>query len=173
MHKAGSFIKCQHCKSVHVGAGLFTLEGIEANPTIHPRNSVTQFYSKAENYQLVGYSVSNWCGDIDGWKSASGYVFFMGGIAFTWLSKKQLIVMLSTCEAKYVATFWCVCHAIFLRNLLSKMKLKQLDASVIHVNNKSAIELAKNPVNYKRSKRVDARFHFIRDHEKEVWNWCM
>jgi hypothetical protein len=60
-------------------------------------------YSKAEDYKLVGYSDNDWCGDIDDWKSTSGYVFFMGDIVFTWLSKKQPIVTLSMCEAEYVA----------------------------------------------------------------------
>jgi hypothetical protein len=38
MHKAESFIKCRHYKSVHGGTSLFILEGVEANPTVHPRN---------------------------------------------------------------------------------------------------------------------------------------
>jgi hypothetical protein len=76
-------------------------------------------------------------------------------------------VTLSTCEAEYVAASWCVCHAIWLRNLLSKMKLKQLGATVIQVDNKLVIVLAKNPVNHERSKHIDVRFHFIRDHMKE------
>ncbi|GMI79370.1 cysteine-rich RLK (RECEPTOR-like protein kinase) 8 [Hibiscus trionum] len=125
------------------------------------------FYSKAEDYKLVGYSDIDWCRDIDDRKSTSRYVFFMGDTAFTWLLKKQTIVTLSTCEAEYVAASWCVCHAIWLRNLLSKMKLKQLAATVIQVDNKSTIELEKNPVNHERSKHIDVRFHFIRDHVKE------
>ncbi|KAL4297937.1 hypothetical protein GQ457_12G019090 [Hibiscus cannabinus] len=91
----------------------------------------------------------------------------MGDTVFTWLSKKQPIVTLSTCEAEYVASSWYVCHAIWLRNLLSKMMLKQTAVTVIHVDNKSTIELAKNPVNHERSKHIDVRFHFIRDHVKE------
>lgn len=47
------------------------------------------------------------------------------------------------------------------------MELKQRGATVIQVDNKSAIELAKNPVNHERSKHIDVRFHFIRDHVKE------
>ena len=88
----------------------------------------------------------------------------MGNTTFSWLSKKQPIVTLSTCEAEYVATSWYVYHAIWLRNLLSKMELKQLGATVVQVDNKSAIELAKNPMNHERSKHIDVRFHFIRDH---------
>ena len=57
------------------------------------------FYSKTEDYKLVGYSDSDWCGDIDDRKSISGHVFFMGNTTFTWLSKKQPIVTLSTCKA--------------------------------------------------------------------------
>ncbi|KAG8472851.1 hypothetical protein CXB51_034771 [Gossypium anomalum] len=110
---------------------------------------------------------SDWCGDLDDRKSTSGYVFFMGNTAFTWLSKKQPIVTLSTCEAEYVAASWCVCHAIWLRNLLNELEQQQLDATEIRIDNKSAIELAKNPVNHERSKHIDIHFHFIRDHVKE------
>ena len=125
------------------------------------------FYSNSDKYKLVGYSDSDWCGDIDDRKSTSAYVFFMGNTAFTWLSKKQSIVTLSTCEAEYVAASWCFCHAIWLRRLMSKMELEQKDATIIHVDNRSAIELAKNPVNHERSKHIDVRFHFIREHVKE------
>ena len=47
------------------------------------------------------------------------------------------------------------------------MELKQLGATVILVDNKSTIELAKNPVNHERSKHIDVPFHFIRDHVKK------
>lgn len=46
------------------------------------------FYSRNKEYKLVGYSDSDWCGDIDDRKSTSGCVFLMGTTAFTWLSKK-------------------------------------------------------------------------------------
>ncbi|XP_050884631.1 uncharacterized mitochondrial protein AtMg00810-like [Lathyrus oleraceus] len=86
--------------------------------------SLGMFYSNSDKYKLVGYFDSDWCGDIDDRKSTSRYVFFMGNTAFTWLSKKHPIVTLSTCEAEYVAASWCVCHAIWLRRLMSKMELK-------------------------------------------------
>jgi len=65
--------------------------------------SLGLLYTRTDDYRLVGYSDSNWCGDIDDRKSTSGYVFLLGNTAFTWLSKKQPIVTLSTCEAEYVA----------------------------------------------------------------------
>ena len=47
------------------------------------------------------------------------------------------------------------------------MELKQEGPTIIQVDNESAIELAKNPVNHERSKHIDVRFHFIREHVKE------
>jgi hypothetical protein len=47
------------------------------------------------------------------------------------------------------------------------MKYPQLKSTKIGVNNKSAIELAKNSVNHERSKHIDVRFHLIWEHIKD------
>ena len=111
--------------------------------------------------KLVGYSDSDWCKNIDNRKSTS-------------LGTKQHLLGFqrnnrSWHSRRVKLNIWqqCVCHAIWLRNLLSKMELKQLGATMIQVDNKSAIESTKNPVNHERSKHIDVRFHFIRDHVKE------
>ncbi|KAE8679159.1 Zinc ion binding, putative isoform 1 [Hibiscus syriacus] len=121
------------------------------------------FYSASNDYKLVGYSDSDWGGDIDNRRSTTGFVFFMGDIAFTWMSKKQPIVTLSTCEAEYVAATSCVCHAIWLRNLLKEIGLIQEEPTKVCVDNKSAVALAKNPVFHDRSKHIDIRYHYIRE----------
>ncbi|PKU71137.1 putative mitochondrial protein [Dendrobium catenatum] len=72
-------------------------------------------YSHSNEFQLSGYSDSDWAGDQDDRKSTSGFLFYMGDTAFSWSSQKQPIVALSTCEAEYVATSSCVCLAIWLR----------------------------------------------------------
>ncbi|KAL8143292.1 hypothetical protein V2J09_016324 [Rumex salicifolius] len=115
---------------------------------------------RSDEFKLVGFNDSDWSGDIDDRKSRTGFVFFMANTAFTWLSKKQPIVTLSTCEAKYVAATSCVCHAIWLRNLLS---LEQEIPTEIFVDNKSAIALAKNLVFHDRSKHIDTRYDYIRE----------
>ncbi|TYK14235.1 putative mitochondrial protein [Cucumis melo var. makuwa] len=78
-------------------------------------------------------------------------------------SKKQPIVTLSTCEAEYIVAASCVCHAVWLRNLLKIVGILQDDPTMIHVDNKLAIALAKNPVFHDHSKHIDTRSHFIRD----------
>ena len=120
-------------------------------------------YSFSKDYKLIGYSDSDCGGDIDDRKSTSEFVFFMGDTAFTWMSKKQPIVTLSSCEAEYVAATSCVCHAIWLRNLLKELSMTQEDPTQICVDNKSAIALAKNPVFHDRSKHIDICYHYIRE----------
>ena len=53
------------------------------------------YYSVSNDYKVVGYSDNDWSGDMDDHKSTTGFVFYMGDTAFTWVS----IVTLSTCEA--------------------------------------------------------------------------
>lgn len=119
------------------------------------------FYSSSKEFKLKGYSDSDWAEDLNDQKSTSGYVFFVGNTTFTWSSKKQPIVTLSTCEAEYVVAASCVCHAVWLRNLLKEVGMLQEEATLIHVDNKSTIALAKNPVFHDQSKHIDTRFHFI------------
>ena len=79
------------------------------------------------------------------------------------MSKKQPIVMLSTCEVEYAAATYSVFHAIWLRSLLKKLQMLQEEATKIFVDNQSALALAKNPVFHDRSKHIDMRFHFIQE----------
>ena len=60
-----------------------------------------------------------------------------------------------------------VCEGIWLRNLLKSLNHSQEESTVIHVDNKSAIKLAKNPIQHGRSKHINIRFHFLREHVKK------
>uniref|UniRef100_A0A1X7TB18 Reverse transcriptase Ty1/copia-type domain-containing protein n=1 Tax=Amphimedon queenslandica TaxID=400682 RepID=A0A1X7TB18_AMPQE len=51
----------------------------------------------------VGYSDSDWGGDLDDRKSTSRYVFQIGGGPVSWQSRKQSCVALSTLDAEYIA----------------------------------------------------------------------
>jgi hypothetical protein len=86
-----------------------------------------------------------------------------GDTTFTWTSKKQPIVTLSTCKAEYIAATTNLCHPVWLRSLLKELHMSQVEATEIFVDNKSALALAKNPVFHDRSKHIDTSYHFIRE----------
>jgi hypothetical protein len=58
-------------------------------------------------------------------------------------------------------------HVIWLRNLLYDVKLPQLEATKIRMDNKSAIELPKNFVHHERIKHIGMCYHSIRELIKE------
>ncbi|WVZ79350.1 LOW QUALITY PROTEIN: hypothetical protein U9M48_026940 [Paspalum notatum var. saurae] len=118
---------------------------------------------KTSDLHLFGFSDSDMGGDIDGRKSTSGMVFFLETCPISWQSQKQKIVALSTCEAEYISGAAAACHGIWLRRLLEDITGQTVAAPILRIDNKSAIELAKNPVFHSRSKHIDIKFHFIRD----------
>ena len=55
------------------------------------------------------------------------------------------------------------CQGIWLRNLLSQLSDMKQGPMTLYIDNKSAIDLARNPVFHGRSKHIDVRYHFIRE----------
>jgi hypothetical protein len=113
--------------------------------------------------ELTGYSDSNMAGDVDDRKSTSGVLFMMGSSPVTWQSAKQKIVALSSCEAEYVAATTAACQGVWLQRLMEDLVERSLGTTTILIDNKSAIQLCKNPVFHDRSKHIEVRFHFIRE----------
>ena len=93
------------------------------------------FYKKGDDSKLVGYTNSDYIGDIDDRKSTSGSIFMMSSRVICWSSKKQPIVTLSTREAEFVATTACSCQAIWLREMLEILNQKQPGTTVIYCDN--------------------------------------
>ena len=55
------------------------------------------------------------------------------------------------------------CQGIWLRNVLTQITGEDMGPVTLCIDNRSAIDLAKNPVFHGRSKHIDIRFHFIRE----------
>jgi hypothetical protein len=111
---------------------------------------------------LTGYCDADWAGDVDDRKSHGGYVFTLGSGAISWSSKRQSVVALSSCEAEYMSLSEAAKELVWLRSLLGDMGFEQTK-SVICCDNQGAVALSKNPVDSKRSKHIDTRYHFVRD----------
>lgn len=124
-------------------------------------------YSHIDNFNLFGYTDSDWAGDIETRKSTSGYVFYLGDGVISWSSKKQQVVALSTAEAEYISVTNGACHAVWLRRMLKELKHGQKTPTTILCDNKSAIALTNNPVFHGRSKHIDIKYHYVRELVKE------
>ncbi|XP_045789334.1 secreted RxLR effector protein 161-like [Trifolium pratense] len=117
--------------------------------------------SDESNFDLVGYTNSNWCGDKDDRKSTAGYIFLYGGAPISWCIRKEPVVALSTCEAEYIVASLSACQGVWLSNLITEISNVECRSVTLKVDNLFAINLAKNPVAHGRSKHIEMRFHYL------------
>lgn len=121
------------------------------------------WYQREGKSELLGYTDSDYAGDVDDSRSTSGYVFLMSGGAVAWSSRKQPIVTLSTTEAEYVAAATCACQAIWMKRILKEIGHEQDEEMVLFCDNTSTIKLSKNAVMHGKSKHIRVRYHFLRE----------
>ena len=123
-------------------------------------------YSASGNHDIVGYSDSDWGGDLASRKSTSGYVFILAGGAVTWKSRKQSTVALSSTEAEYMAVAMATSEALWLKNLLFELAVSSISISrplSIFCDNQGCVFVTKNPKEHSRLKHIDLRYMFVRD----------
>jgi hypothetical protein len=70
-------------------------------------------------------------------------------------AKKQLVVTLSTTEAKFISAASSACQVKWLRRILKSLNLRQTGLTVIYCDNILTIKLLKNPEMHGRSKHID------------------
>jgi len=120
-------------------------------------------FPRKTDQRTMGYSDSDWRGDKTNRRRTIGYLFKFLGAPISLCSKKKPVVALSSCEAEYIAGSYAACQAIWLDSLLDELKFEAKKPIKLLIDNKSTINLAKNPVLHGRSKHIKTRFHFLRE----------
>jgi hypothetical protein len=84
----------------------------------------------------------------------------------SWASKKQNLVALSTAEAEYIAAGHCCAQLLWMRQTLRDYGYKLKKVPLL-CDNESAICMVDNPIEHSRTKHIDIRYHFLRDHQQK------
>jgi len=130
--------------------------------------TLSLIYHRTQNSGLVGFTDSDFAGDLDDRKSTSGYVFTLAGGPVSWKSKKQSLVSLSSTEAEYVGCSEAAREAIWLRRLYHEITNDRLKSTTPAIqlllsDSQGAISLAQAPRFSDRTKHIDIKYHFVRD----------
>ncbi|KAJ8068192.1 hypothetical protein OCU04_003762 [Sclerotinia nivalis] len=120
-------------------------------------------YKRNNNPYIKGYCDSDYGGDVNTYKSTSGYVFTLAEGPISWKSKLQSVVAQSTSEAEFIAINIAAKEAIYIKKLLKELNLYKQDKFPLYTDNQAALALAKNPIFHERSKHIAIRFYYIRD----------
>jgi len=121
------------------------------------------WYPKDSGFDLIGYSDSDFAGCKIDRKSTSGACQLLGNRLVSWSSKKQHSVSISTAEAEYVAAGSCCSQILWMQYQLQDYGVTA-SKTPIFCDSTSAIAISNNPVLHSRTKHIDIRYHFIRDH---------
>ncbi|KAJ9544584.1 LOW QUALITY PROTEIN: hypothetical protein OSB04_024291 [Centaurea solstitialis] len=121
------------------------------------------WYPKDSGFELIAYIDSDHAGCKLNRKSTSGACQFLGDKLVSWSSRKQNCVSLSTAEAEYVAAACCCSQVLWMKTQLADFGYT-MQRIPIYCDSKSAIQITANPVQHSRTKHIDIRYHFIKDH---------
>jgi hypothetical protein len=76
---------------------------------------------------------------------------------------KQNSVALLTTEVEYISAGSCCAQLLWTKATLIDFEIKFKQVPLL-CDNEGAVKLTNNPVQHSRTKHIDVRHHFIRDH---------
>ena len=113
------------------------------------------------NVDFAGYEVDR--------KNTSRMLHFLGSSLISWGTKKQNSIALSMAEVEYVLVVTYCSQILWIK--------QQLEDFGVHINiislmcdNTNEGNMGNNPVQYKRTKHIDIRHHFLRDNVEKKEN---
>jgi hypothetical protein len=118
------------------------------------------------NINIRAYCDADWGGCVDDRKSTSGFCIFVNNNLVSWATKKQNIVAQSSTEAEYIALSHVIKQILWLKQLLEELQFTVSLPILTFVDNQSSIQMSSNNTDHERTKHIDIKYHFIREHVK-------
>ena len=116
------------------------------------------------NNELIGYADANWAENNVDRKSNTGFIFQINNGSISWCCKKQTCVALSSTESEFISLSETCKEAIWLRNLLEDMNLKQQEPTVVFEDNQSCLRLVEDGRYSFRTKHIDTKKYFVKQY---------
>ena len=124
-------------------------------------------FKKSNTLALEAYTDADYAGSLVDRRSTTGYCTFLGGNLVTWRSKKQNVVASLSAESKFRAIAQELCELLWVKIILDDLRIKWDGLMRLYCNNKSAINIAHNPIQHDRTKHIEIDRHFIKEKLEE------
>ena len=121
-------------------------------------------YRHTDTLEVVGFSGSDYASCVDDKKSTSSYIFMMVEGVVSSKSVKQTLTAYSTTEAEYVVYCEATCHAIWLLNFISALKVVHSISRLLKLfcDNSAVVSFSRNTMSTSLSKHIDVKFFFFK-----------
>ena len=110
---------------------------------------------------LIAFMDSDWATYPIKQRSITGYFFKLANCIFSWQSRAQKTIALSSTKAEYMALSDCSWQAVWIQSLLKELGIS-IPTIPICGDNQGSIFIGSNPVQERRSKHIDIRYHYVR-----------
>lgn len=117
-----------------------------------------------DSFDMHIFTDADWAGDQVTRKSTTGFVVFAAGGPISWQSKLQATVATSSMQSEYQALYAGMQEIVWLRGVLAELDLAMSEPTPFFLDSQSAQDLATNPVYHKRSKHIEIKYHWVREH---------
>ncbi|RVW28025.1 Retrovirus-related Pol polyprotein from transposon RE1 [Vitis vinifera] len=124
-------------------------------------------FKKNNTLALEAYTDVDYAGSLVDRRSTTGYCTFLGGNLVTWRSKKQNVVARSSAESEFRTIAQGLCELLWLKIILDDLRIKWDGPMKLYCDNKSAINIAHNPIQHDRTKHIEIDRHFIKEKLEE------
>lgn len=118
-------------------------------------------FRKQENREIKVFTDADWAGSRTDRRSTSGMCSFVWGNLVTWRSKKQSVVSRSSAESELRSLAHGVCEGIWLKRLLSDLRIQINGPIKMMCDNQSSLSMSKDPVQHDRTKHIEIDRHFL------------
>ena len=145
----------------HLQAAYRVLHYLKGNP------GKGILFKKNDTLALEAYTDADYAGSLVDRRSTTGYCTFLGGNLVTWRSKKQNVVARSSAESEFRAIAQGLCELLWLKIILDDLRVKWEGPMKLYCDNKSAINIAHNPIQHDRTKHIEIDRHFIKEKLEE------
>jgi hypothetical protein len=111
---------------------------------------------------IVGYSDSDWGGDLNDRKSTSGYILTLSNIPIYWKSAKQKCTAQSATEAEYISASDLIKRTMEVKNLLDEIGIKYT-TPILYCDNNAANTILNKGINQSKLKHIAIRYQLLKD----------
>ncbi|XP_070005331.1 secreted RxLR effector protein 161-like [Nicotiana sylvestris] len=116
------------------------------------------YYPSGDNFNLIRYANADYAGYLVDRKNTSGMAHFLGSCLISWRTRKQNSMALSTAKTVYVAAVSCCAQLLWIKQQLEDFGVLTESVPLL-CDNTSALNMAKNPVQHKKTKHIDVNTH--------------
>jgi hypothetical protein len=117
-------------------------------------------------FKFSAYVDADWGRDQHSGKSVTGLLVFLGTNIVSWASRQQKCVATSSTEAEYIALSEVTKEILWISRIGHYLDLPSEQIQV-YEDNQGAMKIAKSTCTHKKSKHVNIRYHFVREHVSE------